>query len=282
MINEKEFAIKDASISANKKQQWLYIAGMSLLSIIGGLLYYQNRTRKKNNQKLTLFNKELREANQIKARFFSILNHDLRSPVSNIIKLIRLQQNTHVELDDVTQKRLQTQTVASAENLLSSMEDLLMWSKGQMENFKPQFKKTEIKDVFKDIKIFFNDVFDVEITFENPERISLETDENYLKTIMRNLTSNAVKALSNINEPKIIWKAWLDTNSYIVSITDNGRGGTNEQFSVLYDEKHVPNIQTGLGLHFIKDMVKAINGRIEVQSEKDKGTVVKIIIPIST
>src|SRR5690606_19437630 len=99
---------------------------------------------KKNNQKLTLFNKELREANQIKARFFSILNHDLRSPVSNIIKLIRLQQNTHVELDDVTKKRLQTQTVASAENLLSSMEDLLLWSKGQMENFKPQFKKTEI------------------------------------------------------------------------------------------------------------------------------------------
>ena len=89
-------------------------------------------------------NQELDEANKIKARFFSILNHDLRSPVSNLIHFLHLQKENPELIDEATALRMQTKVITGAENLLSSMEDILLWSKGQMENFKPHFK--EISD----------------------------------------------------------------------------------------------------------------------------------------
>lgn len=80
---------------------------------------------------------DLQEANQVKAYFFSILNHNLRAPISNVIKLAHSQQTKDVVLDESTKKRLGDQTIKAAASLLISMEDLLLWSKGQMKNFKP-------------------------------------------------------------------------------------------------------------------------------------------------
>src|SRR5690625_4370589 len=125
--NEKRIAVKDAVLSASKKQKDFLVVGLLLLLIIGGLLYYQNFLRKTTNEKLFRLNRQLKEADRIKMQFFGIINHDLRSPISNIIKLLHLQQNAPEILDEKTRKRLQSQTVSSAENLLSSMEDLLLW-----------------------------------------------------------------------------------------------------------------------------------------------------------
>ena len=73
--------IKNIQISEAKKQRFFLISGIILIGIIGLLLFRQNQNRKKTNQKLQLLNQELDEANKVKARFFGILNHDLRSPV---------------------------------------------------------------------------------------------------------------------------------------------------------------------------------------------------------
>lgn len=82
------------------------------------------------------------------------MNHDLRGPVSKIISYLQLQKHPDI-LDEETNKRLQEQTIDGAENLLTSMEDLLLWSKGQMENFKPAPKLIQIDDVFNDTKKSF-------------------------------------------------------------------------------------------------------------------------------
>lgn len=275
--SEKEIAVRDATLTANKRQQWLLFSGIFLLSVIGILLYYQSRIRQKNNQKLSFLNKELNEANQIKARFFSILNHDLRSPVSNIIKFIRLQQNPNFILDETTRQRLEKQTVSSAENLLVSMEDLLLWSKGQMENFRPRLQKTELNDIFKDLKLYFEAHSTIEIEFKNPEQLQLNTDENYLKTIMRNLTSNSIKALENNENPQILWNSSTEGGNIIISISDNGPGGTSEQFRALYDEKFTIGINNGLGMHLVRDMAKAINCKITVETIQQKGTTIFLI-----
>ncbi|WP_438499039.1 hypothetical protein, partial [Listeria monocytogenes] len=93
----------------------------ALVGIIGLLLFRQNQNRKKTNQKLQVLNQELDEANKIKARFFSILNHDLRSPISNLIHFLHLQKENPELLDEETAARMQTKIISGAENLLSSM-----------------------------------------------------------------------------------------------------------------------------------------------------------------
>ena len=72
---------------------------------------------------------------------------------------MHLQKENPEILNQETKERLQNKTISGAENLLSSMEDILLWSKGQMENFKPQPKKITVEQLFEDNKKVFWKVF---------------------------------------------------------------------------------------------------------------------------
>lgn len=271
-IKNKEIEINKLKLSNQKKQTWFLIAGLAFLGILGGLLFYQSRNRKKTNEKLQQLNAELDEANKAKTRFFSILNHDLRGPVANLVFFLQLQKESPELLDEESIKRMQDKTMAGAENLLTSMEDILQWSKSQMENFKPQPQKFQIATLFEDTQKHFLSEENVQFQFENPNNLVIVTDENYLKTIVRNLTGNAVKALANVQNPTIVWKAFQENGATILSITDNGKGASQEEFKALYDAKEVVGIKTGLGLHLIRDLAKAIDCEIVVDSKINEGT----------
>lgn len=272
-----ENAIKNIQIEDARQQRIFLISGIALVAIIGLLLLRQSQIRKKTNLKLQALNQELDEANKIKARFFSILNHDLRSPISNLIHFLHLQKENPELMDEETKQRMQNKITTGAENLLDSMEDMLLWSKGQMENFKPQPRKIYVSDVFNETQKHFSSAENIEILFENPENIILDTDENYLKTIIRNLTGNAIKALDKTPSAQIIWKAWQENGKTFLSITDNGPGGTQEKFKALYDESEVIGIKSGLGLHLIRDLANAINCKIEVCSKPNAGATFTLI-----
>lgn len=264
--------IKNLKINTANKQKWYLFAGLFLLTCIGAILFYQNQQRKKTNVKLQQLNTELDQANKIKTRFFSILNHDLRGPVANIIQFLQLQKENPDVMDEATQKRLQEKTIDNAENLLNSMEDLLLWSKGQMENFKPQPKSILVNQLFEDTKKVFSGYGQIQFQYLNPENLSLFTDENYVKTIIRNLTSNAINVFTSTENPTIIWKAITIDGKPQLSITDNGPGASQDQFKALYDDKEVVGIKTGLGLHLIRDLAKAIDCEITVDSKIGEGT----------
>ncbi|WP_298393529.1 HAMP domain-containing sensor histidine kinase [Flavobacterium sp.] len=276
---DKEIQLNQRIIEQEKKQKWFYLFGIGLLAIIGGLLFYQSRNRKKTNEKLQLLNAELDQANKTKTRFFSILNHDLRSPVANLIHFLHLQKDSPELLDEETKNRMQNKTISGAEDLLSSMEDILLWSKGQMENFKPQPQEVFINQLFEDTKKVFSGYQKIAFEYENYNNISVFTDENYLKTIVRNLTSNAINVFTNTENPKIIWKAWQENGNSFMSITDNGPGASKEQFKALYDDKEVVGIKTGLGLHLIRDLAKAIDCEIKVTSVVNQGTTFELFLP---
>lgn len=269
---EQQIAIKNIQINNANKQKWFLLLGIFLVSIIGILMFYQSRNRKKTNDKLQILNDELDKANKIKTRFFSILNHDLRSPVANLIHFLHLQKDSPELLDEETKKRMQNKTISGAENLLCSMEDILLWSKGQMENFKPQPKKITVNQLFEDTKKVFSGYQNIQFEYHNPDNIEIFTDENYLKTIIRNLTSNAINVFTTTQNPTIVWKAWQENGKSFLSITDNGPGASQEQFKALYDETEVVGIKSGLGLHLIRDLAKAIFCEITVNSKINEET----------
>lgn len=281
--SQKEIDLRDKAIEINKlkletqkKQLFYLIGGLVLFLIIGGLLFYQSRTRKRTNTTLLNLNKELDESNKVKARFFGILNHDLRSPVSNLIHFLHLQRESPELLSVEDKSRLEGKTISAAENLLVSMEDILLWSKGQMDNFSPKIKKIAVAEIFADTFAHFSSEEKVNLQFENPQGLSIDTDENYLKTIIRNLTANAIKALEKTKDPTIVWIAKEENGKVLLSINDNGPGGTTEKFKALYDDTEVVGIKTGLGLHLIRDLAKAINCEINVRSEEGKGTTITL------
>jgi signal transduction histidine kinase len=267
--------INNLKIDEARQQQIYFVVAIFAVLMIGGLFYRQSRSRKKHNAQLQILNEELVQANAIKARFFSIINHDLRSPVSNLIHFLQLQKDSPDLMDNATKDRLQTRTMNSAENLLRSMEDMLLWSKGQMKQFKPEKERVEVKKVFADLAAHFASEEDVQLLVNETSGVVLQTDPNYLQTILRNLTGNAIKALEKVDGAKIEWSAEQVGETVILKISDNGPGARAEQFKALYDDTEVVGIKTGLGLHLIRDLAQAIDCEIEVDSD-DSGTSISL------
>jgi signal transduction histidine kinase len=271
-IKDDEIAINKLKLAVQRKTQLGLIAGLALLVVIGGLLYWQSRRRKKTNTTLMVLNNQLDEANKVKARFFGILSHDLRSPIVNLVHFLQLQKDSPDLLSE-EQQIIHRQNISNtAEDLLNTMEAMLLWSKEQMENFRPNIKNIAVDDLFGYIQKFFGQTENIKISFDHLPGLAVSTDENYLRTIMQNLTANAIKALRNTPDANIEWYAKKEGNTTILSITDNGPGIGSEQAKTLFDDNVVNNEKNGFGLHLIRDLAKAIQYKIAVQSEPGKGT----------
>ena len=96
-----------------------------------------------------VLNSQLDEANKVKARFFSILSHDLRSPIVNLVHFLHLQKDEPDLLSGEEQVKHRQNISDSAENLLNTMEAMLLWSKEQMENFRPNIKTIPVDNLFE-------------------------------------------------------------------------------------------------------------------------------------
>lgn len=271
-LRDREIKISRMALETKEKQKWYLVFGLALLAIIGCLLFYQSNSRRKTNRKLNLMNSELGQANKLKTRLLGILNHDLRSPVNSFIHFIQFQKENPEMLDAETKTRIENTTLASAKNLLHSMEDILLWTKDQMENFGPQPKTIKIVSLFEETRNHFSAVENIRFSFEDTQNTEVFADENYLRTIVRNLTGNAIKALSETKNPVISWKAWETDGKKFLSISDNGPGANEAQFRALYDDSEVSGIQSGLGLHLIRDLAKAIGCEITMKMDEGSGT----------
>jgi signal transduction histidine kinase len=272
-VKDNEIAINKLMLANQRKTQWGLIAGLIFAGVTGGLLYRQASNRKKTNTTLMVLNNQLDEANKVKTKFFGILSHDLRSPVANLINFLELQKNEPELLSDEQRSRHQQKISESAEDLLNNMESMLLWSKEQMENFKPQIKNVAVSDLFDYLQKFFPQNDAVKLRFAEAQGLTVSTDENYLRVIMQNLTSNAIKAVNHSPNGFIEWTAKKEGNKTVLSITDNGPGINEEQLKSLFNGDSISaNSRTGFGFHLIQDLAKAIQYKILVQSKPGVGT----------
>ena len=276
-LSDKQLQINKLALSNQIKIKWLLISSLTLALLIMVLVYRQSRLRKKNNASLSALNGQLNEANAVKTKFFGILNHDLRSPVASLITLLRLREREPEMIDEQAVKARTEKITVAAEDLLETMEDLLIWSKGQMDQFRPKMKPVEITELFNDIdKRFASEP--VGLLFEQPPGLSIITDKDFAKTILRNLTGNAIKALNREIQGQITWKAWETGGKVWLSITDNGPGATREQLSPLFEEDSPVGIRNGLGLHIVRDMAKAIGWEVQVHSPVAGGLELRLLV----
>lgn len=277
---DREIELRELKISQKEKEKWFFIAGLCLLFLVGLLLLNQNRIRKKNNDDLRKLNKALTESNKFKAKLFSILNHDLRSPLSNLINLINLKNNSPELLDINTKLRLENKTLSSAQNLLVSMEDLLLWCKNQMDQFEPKFDTCEVSQIFQEIKRYFSNYDHIKFEFVNNVESAFQTDINYLNTVCRNLTLNAVNAVINQPNATIKWTCNIDNDKLLFSISDNGPGFKNVglQFN---NKQNIKSVTQGLGIQIIEELTHALQGSIELAKNTESGCTIHIWLPLN-
>jgi len=270
-LKNKEIENERLQISNQRKTMWLLVVGVVLLGAIGVILRRQGALRKRTNEELVRLNTELNKANKVKAKFLGILSHDLRSPIARLLNFLQLQRKKPDSLNAAEKDAYWEKIGGSATALLETMEAMLLWSKGQMEVFEPHVRPLMVARLFERLRRFFEDVQEVGFEFTCEDGLVLETDEDYLWTIMQNLTANAVRALEARAGGRVVWKAWRQGGMVCCSIADNGPGVSKEQLRALYEESVGAGARQGLGLHIIRDLAKAIDCKIRINPTNGEG-----------
>jgi two-component system phosphate regulon sensor histidine kinase PhoR len=110
-------------------------------------------------------------------------------------------------------------------------------------------------------------------------------DELHLSNVMFNLVDNAIKYSKG--KPDITFKTFNRGNNIVISVADKGMGMTKDQQEKIFDQFYriptgnIHNVKGfGLGLSYVNDIVKRLNGKITVKSEKDKGTQFEVTLPL--
>ncbi len=236
-------------------------------------------------QKMT---NHLVELNTIKDKMFSVIGHDLRSPLGSIkmtLDFLKSDTNQKYTIQDFQKSiNLLAQTTDEVFGLL---ENLLGWAKTQSGNLSVVPENIKVFDLVNSVYLLHKgSINHKRITFENnvaPEN-SVYADMNMLKTILRNLISNAIKYTPEKGIITIHSKELNDVTRIIV--TDNGIGISLENIPKLFDEKqHLSTYGTnkesgsGLGLILCQSFVNCNEGRLMVESEQGQGSSFIVELP---
>ena len=243
--------------------------------------------RVKTHLDLQLQKKNLSELNATKDKFFSIIAHDLRSPLNQLIGLSEILQNMIKSDQSEDAIRMVNIINESAKSGRMLLENLLEWSRSQTGsiNFNPE--SLDLSVVTQEIvELVAQNAMQKEISIVSKVKSGTHAfaDSNMVKTILRNLISNSIKF--TFNGGKILLGAKILKDKVTYSVTDNGIGIGEDDIKKLFRMDVNPKTigqskekGTGLGLILCKEFVEINGGEIWVKSEFGKGSSFLFTLP---
>ena len=239
--------------------------------------------------------KQLEELNATKDKFFSIIAHDLRNPVSSFKMMFSEYDEISESLTEIERKKLIRKLKTSADNLYLLLDQLLTWAHSQQERIKFTPRLVNLKEIVTNVistQKVSADSKNIMLISDVLDDINVMADSDMLITIIRNLISNAIKFTRLNGEVKISCEEkYLKNESgnksifYEISVSDNGVGMKDEIKNKLFriDSTHKEigtkgESGTGLGLILCKEFVESHKGTIWAESELGKGSSFKFTI----
>jgi signal transduction histidine kinase len=247
----------------------VYRSGQRRIKINKLLLEHQDEIKKRSQ--------ELEQLNQVKDKFFSIISHDLRSPINALSGILELMAKDQITPDEflALNKELRLQ-FGHTKTLINNLLD---WTLLQMDKLKIQVEKIDLHVLADNNIKLLSSLHYKEIKITNkvaPLSFALG-DSNMINLVLRNLLTNAIKFSEAGNLIEVAAK--LDGENYIVSVKDNGVGISPEVQKILFEKTSGYSTRgtanekgTGLGLILCKEFVERNGGRIWLESELGKGS----------
>lgn len=268
-----ENKLRELELRSATRLRIILISSLVSVGIVALLLYRIYRHKEKLNKQLQDRNKELDRlnaklalANESKAKLFGIFSHDLRSPVSKIAQFLRLQKDNPGLFSDDTRSEYHEKFSHVTAHLLNTMEDLLLWSKSQMENFSPEYHAVSIGDLLqKELNLLHNQIEEKHLVVSDtiPPSFLSVTDENFMSIICRNLLQNAVRYSPESGT------IYLEAGDQSVRITNASPSGMSaEALNDLLRKGEVGSNPFGLGLQIARDLAERIGIRLSFAEEK--------------
>ncbi len=244
--------------------------------------------RKQAEEEIKKRNEELSKSNAEKDKFFSIIAHDLRGPMSAFVSITEILRNDFQTMTNEEVRDLTTGMGKDASNIYRLLENLLEWSrlKRGTIDFKPEkINLRKAIDAGSDIVLPLARKKGIKIDLSVSDDLQVIADEHMFETVVRNLVSNAVKFTPVGGKVKVS-ASLSGNNSVEIKIKDTGIGMDQDMISKLFllNEKTSRKgtegeSSSGLGLLLCKEFIEKQCGKIWVESEEEKGSTFYFKIP---
>ncbi len=241
-----------------------------------------------SNEKLKNSELQLKEANATKDKFFSILAHDLRSPLGSMMNLAQLFHLQYDNQTDARRKEFIRMILSASQQVYALLENLLQWSRSQSHRLQIFPVYMEVEELFRSNRELLGNLAEekqITIHMEVEDSLGVRGDKNMLTTTIRNLLSNAIKFT---NEGGTIWlKAYKPSDAIVqIEVIDNGVGMPPEVSRNLFNSNAPTTCRgtqnetgTGLGLLVCNEFIKLHKGKIFVDSSPGAGTTFTVELP---
>lgn len=247
--------------------------------------------RDRAEEKIRISEQKLREANAAKDKFFSIIAHDLKNPVNNLINLSEfLMENFDVWEREKTAEFIKY-IYESSKQGFNLLENLLEWANSQTGKIKNKPANIKLAKLANDtISLLKTNAINKKIDLSHTidESIEVYADANMISTVLRNLVSNALKftPLKGKVSIKADYQLIDNQEKVIVKVKDTGIGISKDDLSNLFriDVNHSTigtqeERGTGLGLILCKEFIEQNKGKIWVDSQLEKGSTFIFTLP---
>jgi signal transduction histidine kinase/ligand-binding sensor domain-containing protein len=298
---DTEASVKIYIIPPFYKTWWFNVlafvaAGVIVLGVIQGRQQQDKLDRHRLEGLLTLrtaeierSREELKALNQKKDLIFSILSHDLRSPLTTLKGFlgILIDDAGVMSRDDVKKYALTIRN--SVTNSLDLIDNTLFWSLSQMGNITYSPTRVSVNAVIEKIMGLYQLTVQkkkIELTYKAEEVLGVYVDENMFYVTLRNLVSNAIKYTP---EGKAIRVTCARKGNRVeIVVQDEGVGMSAEYLGKVLSMKQ-PILKkgtlnekgTGLGLLLCKEFIALNNGTFDVFSEEGIGTTIRAAFPLA-
>lgn len=241
------------------------------------------------NIRIAAQNKKLSETIQLKNKIFSVIAHDLRSPVVNILYMLNLlKEEEYKEKYD----SFADASIEYSQQVINLLENMLVWGRGQEDKIRYSPGKHDLADIILTNLSIFKETADkksIKVNFTQVGNSKGFFDRDLLDIIIRNLLSNAVKYTPRGGRISILLKDKSMTREGIsLKVCDNGVGIPEEKQKELFTAGEIESTPgtenekgTGFGIKLCYELVKINGGTMSVESREGEGACFTISLPDS-
>ena len=244
----------------------------------------QNHKIEAQKEQVEMINEALKRSNDTKDKFFGIIAHDLKGPFNSILGFTSILHEEYDSFSDEERREFIADIMNASHSAFKLLENLLEWARLQSGKIELQPEIIDLYDIAQDTLELFHSpsiTKKIKLSSEITPGNNIYADKNMVRTIVRNLVSNAIKftyANGNIRLTVVNKEKEIE-----LSISDDGIGMSQEVVNKLFDldNKHLikgtnNETGTGLGLILCKEFIEKNEGSLNIESTPGKGSTFRI------
>lgn len=286
---EKEISVQKEITKKQKERVQFFIICFGIVLILLIILIYLYRIKTKQHKVINSQNQQLAVLNRTKNYLFSVISHDLRSPVNALVKQQRKLTDEIVKKDLVQAEQTSRSSGTVVEGLHHLLNNILHWSLEQNDQLLFNKREHRLSPIIEQVILDFEGLAitkNIELSTNIEQDIAVCVDKESLKIILRNIVDNGIKYTESGGQITILARSVHD-RACSVEIRDTGKGISPKQIDEINGLKELSidkidrSAGVGLGMLLCVTLVKKNGGIFNVESTLGVGTIVRMEFPIN-